>query len=123
MRFHLLTPVKSLQKHVSSIQEKQNTDKLCLKLEELSKRIEEQESGYNDVVLRMIETNVYMMLATIQTTDYNLFNQLTIYFKKLITYTLQEDCLYTVNQVGEIFDAICMVLPNILFSGISTPIY
>ena len=101
MRFHLLTPVKSL-KHVS-IQEKQNTDKLCLKLEELSKRIEEQESGYNDVVLRMLETNVYMMLATIQTTDYNLFNQLTIYFKKLVTYTLQEDCLYTVNQVGEIF--------------------
>ena len=103
MRLHLLTPVKSLQKHVSSIQEKQNTDKLCVKLEELSKRIEEQESGYNDVVLRMLETNVYMMLATIQTTDYNLFNQLTIYFKKLVTYTLQEDCLYTVNQVGEIF--------------------
>ena len=115
MRFHLLTPVKSLQKHVSSIQEKQNTDKLCLKLEELSKRIEEQESGYNDVVLRMIETNVYMMLATIQTTDYNLFNQLTIYFKSLLLIHYRKIVSIPLIKLEKFLDAICMVLPNILF--------
>lgn len=101
MRVLILTSVKSLQTHVSSIQEKQNTDKLCLKLEELSKRIEEQGSGYSDVVPRMIEIDVYMMLARIQTTDYNLFNQLTIYFKRLVNYTLQEDCVNYFHQIGE----------------------
>ena len=88
--------------NISPLFEKLKVDTLSNKLDEFLKLL--QNGGYPDrlVIPRMIECNIYYQLAEISPLDYGLFKPLTIYFKKLISYAINEHNIPPIYELAEI---------------------